>query len=47
MLQIEPRSRTPAYFVFPERIESAIDEHYTVVQTSPDGLLLEPRRAVP
>jgi hypothetical protein len=47
MLQIEPRSRTPPYFVFPERIESAIEEHYTVVQTSPHGLLLEPRRAVP
>jgi hypothetical protein len=47
MLQIEARSRTPPYFVFPERIESAIDEHYTVVQTSVHGLLLEPRHAFP
>ena len=46
MLQFEPRTRTPPYFVFPERIERAIEEHYTVVQTSAHGLLLEPRRAV-
>ena len=46
MLQLEPRSRTQPYFVFPAKIEGAIEEHYTVVQTSTNGLLLEPRRAL-
>jgi hypothetical protein len=46
MLQLEPRSRTQPYFVFPAKIEGAIEEHYTVVQTSANGLLLEPRRAL-
>jgi hypothetical protein len=47
LLQIELRSHTPAYFVFPTVIERAIEENYTVVLTSSGRALLEPRSEAP
>ena len=45
-LQIELRSQTQPFFVFPLVIERAIEENYTVVQASSSRAVLEPRKKI-
>ena len=44
LLQIEVRSQTQPFFVFPVVIERAIEENYTVVQSLSNRAVLQPRK---
>ncbi len=47
LLQIELRSQTQPFFVFPVAIERAIQENYSVVRASSSRAILEPRKEIP